>query len=173
MKILYCDNDVVRVVVENAENIQILDDKIIYDGGFIHTSDKSKYLIVNDDVSPDSISVDQTLSFHKQVKIDELNKKCEEAIAAGFWSQATGHFYKFDLYDQINFLEAKASLTPEDQYITWKTEDAGQVVHTVEQFFQVCEEAKQHKWNCITKFWTLKEQVLNATTHEEIDAIQW
>lgn len=173
MKILYCDNDLVRVVVEHAENIQILEDKIVYDGGFIHTSDKSKYLIVDDDVSPDSINVDQTLDFHKKVKIDDLNTKCEQAIAAGFQSQTTGHFYKFDVYDQLNFLEAKESLTPQDQSITWKTEDAGPVVHTVDQFLQVCEEAKQHKWNCINKYWTLKQQVLNATTHEEINAIQW
>jgi hypothetical protein len=120
--------------------------------------------------------IDPPLDELKVEKIAWLNNQCEAEILAGFTSATTGHVYSFNTYDQINFTQ-QYSLLIGDSSITsvdWKTEDAGVITHTRDQFISVASvEAVQHKRNLIGKYWTLKVQVEATTTKAEIDAIVW
>ncbi len=111
----------------------------------------------------------------KQAKIDQLNEGCEATILRGFTSVTTGHFYAFGSNDQSNFTQQMLLLIadPSLTEVTWKTEDAGVIEHTREQFLAVCREAEQHKRAQIGWYWRLKEQVESATTWQQVDAIAW
>jgi hypothetical protein len=116
-----------------------------------------------------------TLEQVKAAKIDFLNTECAKAIYAGFTSASTGHFFIFDEEAQANFNQQSTLLLlkPDIVEVQWKTENAGVITLTREQFIQVVEEAAQHKQTQIARYWQLKEQVLAATTKEEVDAINW
>jgi hypothetical protein len=119
-----------------------------------------------------------SLQVQKDNKLNELNKVCNQSISKGFYSSVLGeeHFYRFNLEeDQINFnqqatmLLLNASVTS----VYWKTEDAGILLHSREQFLQLLDDASNHKQNNIDYYWQLKNQVLNATTIEEVNSIVW
>ncbi|MFD2168512.1 hypothetical protein [Tumebacillus lipolyticus] len=116
-------------------------------------------------------SIDQV----KQAKIDQLNEACESEILRGFTSVTTGHFYAFGVYDQTNFTQQMllllAGTTVGD--VTWQTEDAGEVDHSMKQFLAVCAEAEQHKRTKIRRYQQLKAQVKSADTWQHVDAITW
>lgn len=114
------------------------------------------------------------LNVVKQQKIDELNKLCEQTILAGFIA-ISGHKYGFSQYDQMNITQQMALLLVDTTITTinWKTEDAGVISHTRDEFVVLCNDANNHKRNNITKYWTLKAQVNAATTEADIGAISW
>ncbi|MDT3416186.1 hypothetical protein QO009_002054 [Brevibacillus aydinogluensis] len=111
----------------------------------------------------------------KAAKIDFLNTECTKAIYAGFTSASTGHFFNFDEEAQANFNQQSTLLLlkPDIAEVQWKTEDAGIITLTREQFINVVFEAGQHKQQQINKYWDLKARVQAATTKEEVDAINW
>lgn len=110
-------------------------------------------------------------------KINELDLECEESIQKGFYSEATGekHFYRFNKEeDQLNFAQQGGliNLAPENfQTIYWKTEDAGVIAHTIDQFKVVILDAVAHKSKYIGLYWQLKAKVLEITDVEKIKAI--
>ncbi|WP_431809871.1 DUF4376 domain-containing protein [Brevibacillus agri] len=111
----------------------------------------------------------------KKAKIDFLNNECFKAIYASFTSASTGHTFRFNEEDQANFNQQCTLflLKPDLADVQWKTEDAGIVTLTREQFIEVVFEAGQHKQQQIGKYWTLKAQIEAATTKEEVDSITW
>ena len=111
----------------------------------------------------------------KQAKIDFLNGECFTSIHAGFTSASTGHQFRFNEEDQANFNQQSTLflLKPDLAETQWKTEDAGIVSLTREQFIEVVLEAGQHKQEQIARYWGLKAQVEAAETKEQIDAINW
>ncbi|MEK3745859.1 DUF4376 domain-containing protein [Brevibacillus sp. FSL K6-0770] len=111
----------------------------------------------------------------KQAKVDYLNQECFKAIYAGFTSASTGHQFRFNEEDQVNFNQQSTLflLKPALAETQWKTEDAGIVSLTREQFIEVVLEAGQHKQEQIARYWGLKAQVEAAETKEQIDAINW
>ncbi|RNB72189.1 DUF4376 domain-containing protein [Brevibacillus panacihumi] len=123
------------------------------------------------DVTPPTAPLEQV----KVAKIDFLNQECFNAIYAGFASTSTGHTFRFNEEDQANFNQQSTLflLKPDLAETQWKTEDAGIVTLTRDQFIEVVFEAGQHKQQQIEKYWTLKAQVEAAETKEEIDAINW
>ncbi|MFD2170300.1 hypothetical protein [Tumebacillus lipolyticus] len=124
-----------------------------------------------EELDPANIPLDQL----QIAKIAQLNEQCERVILSGFISPTTGHRYSMAHDDQINFLEQKDDLTsdPTISEIIWKTEDAGHVAHTRDEFFAVVAEGKRHKYDTITRCWKLKEQVKAATTWQRVVAITW
>jgi hypothetical protein len=120
------------------------------------------------------ITDEYILNHHKQLKIDILSEKCEEAIITGFKS-SNGHWYRTNRDDQINMIGQKDLLMADETVtiVPWKTEDTGYINHTREEWLQVYIEAFKHKKTQLLKYNTLKQQVLNATTHNEIVAIKW
>jgi hypothetical protein len=111
----------------------------------------------------------------KQAKIDFLNTECFKAIYAGFTSATTSHIFRFSEEDQANFNQQSTLLLlkPEIPEVQWRTEDAGIVTLTREQFIEVVFEAGQHKQQQIGKYWLLKAEVEAAETKEKVDAIIW
>lgn len=110
-------------------------------------------------------------------KFSELNSKCNQTILSGFSSTALGvsHNYDFDMEAQMNFSgmmnAVNGSMAPAS--ITWKTTDAGNLAHTQAQFKQLYADGMNFKNNQIAKYWTLKSQVLAATTVAQVNAIVW
>ncbi|KZE55707.1 hypothetical protein AV540_26220 [Brevibacillus parabrevis] len=111
-------------------------------------------------LTPPEASLEQV----KQDKIDFLNRECFEAIYAGFTSDSTGHQFRFNEEDQANFNQQSTLflLKPDLAETQWKTEDAGIVSLTREQFIEVVLEAGQHKHQQIARYWGLKAQVESA-----------
>ncbi|MED2006686.1 DUF4376 domain-containing protein [Brevibacillus borstelensis] len=123
------------------------------------------------DLTPPTAPLEQV----KVAKIDFLNNECFKDISAGFNSASTGHTFRFNEEDQANFNQQGTLflLKPDLAEVQWKTEDAGIVTLTRDQFIQVVIEASEHKQKLITRYWELKAQVEAAQTKEEIDAINW
>lgn len=119
--------------------------------------------------------IESNLDDIKTAKIAFLNEECTQAIYAGFTSTSTGYTFKFDLEAQDNFNQ-QCTLFLLNQNLMetqWKTENAGIITLTKQQFIDVVFEAAQHKQTQIAKYWQLKAQVNAATTKEEVDAINW
>lgn len=120
------------------------------------------------------ITDEYILNHHKNLKISILSDICDETITNGF-TASNGHKYRTNRDDQINMIGKKIQLQDDPTITTvmWKTEDAGYIAHTREEWLQVYKEAHQHKEQNLFKYNTLKQQVMNAATHEEIVAITW
>lgn len=113
------------------------------------------------------------LDFVKEKKIEELKQACTNAIYEGF-TAINGHTYGFNQHDQMNFTQQMMLISQgSTSDILWKTKDAGVVTHTVEEFMQVVEDVKNHKSTQQQKYWDLEQQVLTATTKEEVLNIKW
>jgi len=125
-------------------------------------------------VSYITITEQVVLDYHKEIKVFVLNETCEDAIIDGFTS-ANGHKYRVNRDDQMNMLGQKDYLLSDTSIATvmWKTEDVGYIEHTREEWLSIYLEAFAHKQAQLYKYNTLKLQVLSATTHEDITAIQW
>jgi hypothetical protein len=123
----------------------------------------------------DVIDERTTLSFLQKEKIEQLNTLCEQLILAGFRSKTTGHFYAFGERDQLNFTQQMILMVSRSdiQDVVWKTEDAGPVLHSRDEFLAVVAEAEVHKRSKMQRYWELKAQVQAAKTNEEIEAITW
>ncbi|CAF1775466.1 hypothetical protein [Bacillus subtilis] len=118
---------------------------------------------------PYEITEDVILQHHKNLKNDLLSEACEEEIIKGF-TASNGHAYRTNRDDQVNMIGQKDILddTNTDEPIKWKTEDAGWIDHTKDEWLQVYKEAFNFKKSTLLKYATLKDQVNNATTHDEI-----
>jgi hypothetical protein len=110
----------------------------------------------------------------RDAKIEQLKYLCSQSIYAGFTSVSLGYKFGFNERDQDNFsqqtlLVLAGSTSP----IQWKTKNNGVVTLTKEQFMTLIEECKTHKLTFQEKYWTLEDQVLNAQTVYEVDAVKW
>jgi len=112
-------------------------------------------------------------------KISEINTLCDKAITGGFTSSALGavHTYQSEQIDQLNLIGVviagadsmfKCGVVNADKTITWNY-----VMHTIAQLKQVLVDGKEHKLALLQKANTLKVQVAEATTVEEIEVIVW
>jgi len=117
------------------------------------------------------------LDKYKSDKINELSVACSNAIELGFYSDLSPtvkHFFSFAKDpDQLNFGQ-KASmlaLNPNCNEIVWKTEDAGILTFTRDEFMKILQDGENHKMGNISKQWTLKAQVLASETKDQIDTI--
>lgn len=171
--VLYRDNGEVLEVIEDCGEVTYNREtrRLRYRGGEFWPFE-GRYAVLDDDEDVG----EALLEYHKKDKINELNEACEATILAGFYCEANGHYYEFKVYDQLNFTQQYLLLISNPDFtgpIRWKTEDAGVVEHTREEFMTVCQTAELHKRGNIEKYWDLKAQVENATTFEDVNAIQW
>ncbi|MEK4560460.1 MULTISPECIES: DUF4376 domain-containing protein [unclassified Bacillus (in: firmicutes)] len=118
---------------------------------------------------PYEITEDVILQHHKNLKNDLLSEACEEEIIKGF-TASNGHVYRTNRDDQVNMIGQKDILDDTDsaEPIKWRTEDAGWIDHTKDEWLQVYKEAFDFKKSTLLKYASLKDQVNNATTHDEI-----
>lgn len=116
-------------------------------------------------------------------KLSELDISCNSTILAGFTSDCLGesHEYDFDEEAQRNLtgrLGLVNSFPTLEKYqaFSWKTKDAGPLVHTQAEFRQLCSDADDHKDGLIARYWVLKEQAEAAAAagdDEALAAIVW
>jgi len=172
--VLYRDDGEITEVIENCGKV-VFDretETLRYRGGSFWPF-KGNFAVLEDD---ESVDYETILEHHKKDKIDKLNEACEETILAGFYCGANGHYYEFSAYDQMNFTQQYLLLVSNPELtdpIRWKTEDAGVLEHSREEFIAVCEVAEKHKRGNIEKYWELKALVESADTFEEVNAIEW
>lgn len=154
------------------------DNSVLYEYDEIEIEIPNRYNLLDYINNNFRLFFDNYLIQYKQEKINKLNEQCEQTICAGFYSTALGiqHFYRFNKEeDQINFNQQATLLLldPIINEIYWKTEDAGVLLHTREQFMQVLNDTTIHKQNNINKYWNLKSQVLNCSNESELNAVSW
>lgn len=128
------------------------------------------------------LRTNQNIDLLKQNKINELNKKCNEAIVNGFYSDADGSekLYDFELENQVN-LSTKA-------YQIQISKLAGQPITTVsyyakgeacndyttEQFLKLAQDGESWKTSNIMKYKDkLKPMVEACKTGDEVNGITW
>ena len=110
-------------------------------------------------------------------KITDLKTKCQATIYGGFSANSTGHFYTMDQQDQDNMTQ-KMLLIVHDTGNTIttfnvKTRDAGVVMHTRDDFLNVCLEAGNFKETNMNRCWNLINNVYSANTAGDLSLIKW
>lgn len=122
-------------------------------------------------------TTDNILAALKESKLVELDEKCNQVIMGGFSSSALGeqHTYQSMILDEIWFNSTinRFSVDPNFTSVNYKTIDAGYLLHTKEQFIQAFVDGHTFGDSQIMKLNTLKDQVNNATTVEDLEKITW
>jgi hypothetical protein len=115
------------------------------------------------------------IDYKKQESLRALKNSVNQSITSSFTSIKTGHSYDFEEHDQSNMTQQMLLFVnnPTLNEVDWKTNDAGIVKHTREEFFAVVDDANNHKRSNLAKFWAKEFALKNATTVEEIEAITW
>lgn len=159
-------------------NLTDLQTKLITEGtsGFsLYNMNQLIVYVANEKDIQYSDVTDQTiLDYHKGLKKDIFNEKCEDTIVTGFVA-SNGHTYRLNRDDQLNMMGQKDELL-EDTTITtvpWKTEDQGYVDHTREDWLQVYKEAFAYKKTTLYKYNSLKKALDDAADHPAIIAVTW
>ncbi|AZU98918.1 hypothetical protein pW2_85 [Bacillus phage pW2] len=122
------------------------------------------------------ITMAHILDYHKEIKFRILDESCELGIKNGFTSTTTGHHYRLNDTDQINFLgmAERLSRRPEITTVQWRVEDLeGYFEHTRAEWLAVQDEAFDHKFGQLMKYNVLTTTVKNATNHATIVAVKW
>lgn len=121
------------------------------------------------------LTEDLVLEYHKELKSNMLSLKCEELIIKGFKS-SNGYTYRTNRDDQINMIGQKDMLDKNEDVsvVYWKTEEEGYIEHSREDWLeQVYAEGYKHKEENLFKYNGLRTEVLKATKHDDIVAVQW
>lgn len=113
----------------------------------------------------------------KVSKKDDLQNKCDVALAGGFVSSALGVEHNYPSHDkaQSNFNTEMQRFSTDSTYTSCKffTNDAGFLEHTKDQFFKVFNDGHDFgnaQWD---KLFSLFAQVDAAQTQTDLDAITW
>ncbi len=136
---------------------------------------------VIDDTPPPPLTLEEV----KALKIQEINDACYSTITDGFWYD--GLHYSYDTIDQQNFSDtaniALSLMTTGDTTtsISWNAYSDLEHVHRVEKSFNASEFYQLyslgalfgHKQINIGKAQTLRTQVEESTTIEQVNAITW
>ncbi|KZE80301.1 hypothetical protein AV654_12365 [Paenibacillus elgii] len=121
--------------------------------------------------------VSELLVLQKASKLAELKRLCTEAIEGTFTSSALGeeHVYSFDTEAQLNFQSTKELMNMHSNFTqtSWKTRDAGVLMHTKEQFTRLWLDGQMHKTNLIEKFRRLETEVEQAISVDAVNSIRW
>ena len=155
-----------------------LERKLIEEGyNSFSLSDKNGLVIQLADskgIAYTQITEEVILNHHKELKINILSETCDNTITEGFIAE-NGHRYRTNRDDQLNMVAKNIQLlqNPSITEVHWKTEDAGYVLHTREEWLKVYSEGITHKETNLYKYNTLKIQVKNALSDDEVLAVAW
>lgn len=153
-----------------SEKVAVLDDKINLLSEEINPK--------NEDEIYKSLDISTvTLDELKIKKIAQLNFLCNQSILAGFKSSAisaTPNTYDFDMESQVNLAGMLHAISNNmvKEPILWKASGVPQP-HTIEQFKIVYADGLAHKNSKIQRYWTLKSQVGDCVTKEEVNNVNW
>jgi len=124
-------------------------------------------------------SAEKILKRSKKSKTNEINTACAKEITNSFNSDALGdtHIYQSEQTDQLNLIGVvtagqddyfKCGVTDANGNVTWNYEK-----HTIAQLQQVLKDGKAVAQTLLQKANTLKQQVAEATTVEDVEAVVW
>ena len=120
-----------------------------------------------------------SLDLVKKYKIQKMNIACQNNIYNGFKSKAfdgvTEKIYDFAEKDQADITSIAAMIGMDESFtIYWKTQgELISYIWTVTQFKTLCADAYTVKLMKMLTYHTLRYQVLNCTTREEVEAISY
>jgi hypothetical protein len=147
--------------------------------GYHNFEDHEKQALMNEihnKTGEDIVKITDEFLFDytKDLKKQFLKDKCEESIEKGF-TATNGYLYRTNRDDQINMVGQRDELLEDESIseVLWKTEDAGYIQHTREEWLSIYKQGFAHKKEQLFKYDMLKQQVNNALTHEEITSIVW
>ncbi|AGY46603.1 hypothetical protein BigBertha_95 [Bacillus phage BigBertha] len=121
------------------------------------------------------IKPEDTLNYHKDIKLAMQNEFYEIEVAAGF-TAPNGHKYRSNADDQTNFIGKMVYLlmNPDIAEINWKAEDVDDyIVHPKDEWIQVALAGFTHKEATLAKFHEKTKAIKTATTHEQVLAVSW
>lgn len=137
----------------------------------------AKQSLTADDIYKNTNIDQSTLEELIYLKVAQLDYFCNKTILSGFTSDVLGesHLYGFDTEDQSNLSGALSLMNanPSLIEIEWKPKNELPVIHSREQFIQLCTDSFIFKQSQIGKYWFLKTQSLSAISKEEVDSINW
>lgn len=162
----------------NLISLSEVEEKMVikgYDELSLH--DKNRLImVVSSKINKPVVEITEAdiLNYHKDIKIQLLSNKCNDKIVEGF-TAFNNHTYRLNRDDQINFIGMFTQIIYDESINTvmWKTRDAGYVEHTREDWIAVYREGLEFKRENLFKYNTLKDAVMNATTHKEVVGITW
>ena len=176
----------VRYIDENNNVVVRLRDNIIStiqeDESILYQYDEIEIEVPNRDNLIEYLNNNINVYFNKYLedlktdKINELNNKCSDEIEKGMLCTTNNHFYRFNKdEDQSNFAAQFLEIidgTASD-IINWKTEDAGIISITQDEFKSIYRELGNNQKNLIAKYWGYKMQILNSITIEDVLNVVW
>lgn len=115
---------------------------------------------------------DITLEELKQLRINKLKDECSQAIYDGFISKE--YEFGFNVNDQTNFTQQLLLVVSgKEGNIQWKTKSDGVIELTVDEFKEVALDAETHKRDQQNIYWLKEQEVIDATSSEEVKLISW
>ena len=113
----------------------------------------------------------------KETKIEEINLACNQDILIGFKSSCTGveHEYKFTEEWQTNLNRQMNSLLLNNsiEFVNWTTKDLGVIIHTKEQFIKLYQDSQEFIDSKMSRYYSMKEQIMNCQSIDDIKLINW
>lgn len=153
--------------------------ELLPDETSIETDDISSIIYDATTDSARAMNESDLLALAKTKKISSLKQACTTAIQSGFTSSALGSAHTYDSElptDQTNIIGAMvASLSGASIPFTC-TDSNGykeQRLHTAAQLQQVFQAGMQHIVVNKSRYDTLKKQVEQATTVEDVNEVSW
>ncbi|MGG4438298.1 hypothetical protein AAXE64_27485 [Priestia megaterium] len=130
----------------------------------------NKYELAYTDITEEYI-----LAHHKKLKCSVLDAMCDTTIEGGIVSEVNGHHYRVNKDDQRMMLGQKEFLNsfPEEETVEWRTEDAGMIDHSRDEWIAMYYESFKFVSMNLKKVNELKRMIDLATTHQEIIAVNW
>lgn len=124
---------------------------------------------------PAQPSLDDLLMQAKIKATDLINQACSNSITSGFISSALGsnHYYQSSQTDQLNYLTALGTGTTMPIKCSPDNITFNYVLHTNEQIISMTNDGTNFGMSFLSKANTLKQQIANSTSVEEIQAIKW
>lgn len=119
--------------------------------------------------------LESTLDYLRAAKIRELSHKCNKAVEDGFDVDFLDHIEHFSLttQDQLNLLSAELLLNQGALTIMYHADGEPYEDYDAEEMRIIIDTANKHKQQILTHYRTLKLEVENAQSVEEISAIEW
>lgn len=139
---------------------------------FQEIKENKKYIEESNTYQISYEAVDKPLDTIKELKIEEINDKKQEAVLQGFTYQ--DKVYQCSAYDQTLILGkvSQLSISPSES-ISWIAKDNTITTFTSQEFMTFATELAQCIEEIIFKARSLKDKVTACTTKEEVEQIVW
>jgi len=199
MYLLLDNNNVIVDVAKKIESIKNylsvnhLDGTIIYypnDLNLLVISTQNEYdnsviqkykFIDNQLVKNENYINPVSLDMLKEIKINEFSTECQNDIMIGFLSEAKDceKLYDCEITDQTRIsglvqLAQLKLLGIIDEPIKWKAKNEPSCYEfTPAEILQLGVDLKKHIENVTDKFYSLRTQILNCSSEDELDLIKW